>query len=41
MSLANILPNTAILKAPSNWALILFSMAILAFVFHLLFKDAN
>lgn len=35
----DILPNVAILKSPSNWFLVAFAMAILAFTFHLIYKD--
>lgn len=37
--MADLLPNTAILKSPSNWFLVGFSMVILAFVFHLIYRD--
>lgn len=36
--MADILPNMAILKSPSNWFLVAFSLAILAFASHLVFK---
>jgi hypothetical protein len=33
--------NTAILKSPSNWFLVAFSVVILALVSHLLIKGNN
>lgn len=35
----NIGPNVKILAAPSNWFLVAFAMAILAFIFHILNRD--
>lgn len=35
----SLLPNFGLLKSPSNWFLVAFSMIILIFVFHLVFKE--
>lgn len=37
--MGNILPNTAILKSPSNWFLVAFAAILLGFVFHVFNKD--
>jgi len=38
----DILPNFAILKSPSNWFLVAFSLALLALIFHVIGKkDTN
>lgn len=39
MSLSDLGPNWAIIKHPWNWFFIAFSMVLLLFVFHLIFKD--
>jgi hypothetical protein len=35
----SIAPNWAILKSPSNWILVAFSVAVLIAISHIMFKD--
>lgn len=37
--LAKVGPNLAILKSPSNWFLVAFTMILLVMIFHLTFRD--
>lgn len=41
MQLANALPNMSILKSPSNWFLVAFSMVLLVLIYHVVFKNRN
>lgn len=39
MSLADLGPNFAIMKAPSNWALVFFAVALLGIAAHCIFTQ--
>lgn len=39
LAMDNFLPNMTLLKSPSNWFFVAFSVALLAIIAHILFKE--